>query len=119
MKGVPAANDHSEVQGPSSSIATSSNSFISLMSTPLAGRISFQTFTNLLPSSWSASPSLAGSYQVTPDGSCKSLNHDQISAVGGPAMAEKREPRFVSKEKQLEKLRSRMRRKDVTGDFGA
>jgi len=86
------------------------------MSTPLAARISFQTFTNLLPS-WGASPSSIGSCQRTPDTSCKSSNHDQSS--GGPVVMEKREPRFVSKEKQLEKLRSRLKGQDINGDFGA
>lgn len=98
---------------------TSSSSFTSIMSNPLAARISFQTFTNLLPSSWSTSRSLAGSCQAMPTGLSTSLGHDQKSSTRDTVTVGKRGPRFVSKEKQLEKLRSRLERKDVKSDVGA
>jgi hypothetical protein len=99
-------------------VTTSSSSFSSLMSNPLAARISFQTFTNLLPS-WSTSRSLAGSCQVVPYSSSASQSQDHLSSMTDPAVFEKRGPRFVSKEKQLEKLRSRLEKKDINGDVSA
>jgi hypothetical protein len=94
---------------------TTSSSFSSFMSNPLAARISFQTFTNLLPSSWSVSRSLAGPYEVIPNSSSASRSQDRLLPTTDPAVVEKRGPRFVSKEKQLEKLRSRLEGMSING----
>jgi hypothetical protein len=123
MKQTAAARDDSQSSNLSSSnnhpITASSSSFTSLISNPLAARISFQTFTNLLPSSWSASRTIPGSCASLTDSSSRSRNYDQLPITTGRVVVEKREPRFVSKETQLAKLRDRLERTNVNGDVGA
>jgi len=101
---------------PNSHPVATTSSFSSFMSNPLGA--SFQTFTNLLPSSWGGSRSPVGSYEVLPDSSSTSRSQDRLQSTSVPTV-EKRGPRFVSKEKQLEKLRSRLEGKDINGDVSS
>jgi hypothetical protein len=97
---------------------SSTSSFASIMSSPLSTRISFQTLTNFIPAVWSprnhvpetvASPCLAtrrlSSEPVPEDGPLLSSQEQTKEPVG---VTWKRG--YVSKEKQLEKLRSRLER---------
>lgn len=77
--------------------APSSSPFSSIMSSPLAARLSFQTFTNFIPLSWSATTA------VTPPPSMASAEPEEVAAT--PVRRG-----YVSKESQLEKLRSRLER---------
>lgn len=81
----------------------SSSSFSALMSSPLSARLSFQTFTNLIPISWSQRASDAPSTRSFFDVASTS----ETSTTPVASIPLKRS--FVSKEKQLEKLRSRMK----------
>ncbi|KAJ7638483.1 hypothetical protein FB45DRAFT_903013 [Roridomyces roridus] len=79
-----------------SSPSFASSSFSSLMSSPLAGRLSFQTFTNYIPS-WGTTPPRG------PHGDA--AGHDSRAAAS-PAGPAKRG--FVSKQSQLERLKNRL-----------
>lgn len=82
------------------------------MPSPFA-QLSFQTFTNFIPLPWSASRSRT---QVIPESSSVSSRNtggEQSSFVKRSIVSEKRGPRFVSKERQLEKLRSRLEQEQV------
>lgn len=87
-------------------ITTTPSSFSSIMSSPLAGRLSFQTLTNLMPLSWTAVP--ATSCEITT--SIASGNAQRRERVQSAVVS----TNYVSKEKQLEKLRSRLQRDGVT-----
>ncbi|KAJ6567228.1 hypothetical protein DFH09DRAFT_1156364 [Mycena vulgaris] len=80
-----------------------SSSFSSIMSSPLAGRLSFQTFTNYIPS-WGMTPP-RGTQSDAP-------GHDSRPVVP-PAGTVKRG--FVSKQSQLERLKSRLERESLEG----
>jgi len=84
----------------SSSVLTSS-SFSSLMSSPLAGRLSFQTLTNYIPS-WGMTP---------PRGALSDAAGHDSRPVAPPAGPVKRG--FVSKQSQLERLKSRLERESL------
>jgi len=75
-----------------------STSFSSIMSSPLAGRLSFQTLTNYIPS-WGTTPR---------DGLRQDSKH-----VVPPAGTVKRG--FVSKQSQLERLKNRLERESLEG----
>lgn len=79
------------------------------MSSPFAARISFQTFTNFIPFAWSSTSSSPS--QAIPKSSSTSssdVGDELCSFAKKPIVLEKREPRFVSKERQLERLKSRL-----------
>jgi len=85
----------------SCSNSSSFSSFSSLMSSPLAGRLSFQTLTNYIPS-WGMTPprgalSDAAGYDSRP-----------VSPSAGPVKRG-----FVSKQSQLERLKSRLERESL------
>ncbi|KAJ7590758.1 hypothetical protein C8J56DRAFT_1024565 [Mycena floridula] len=86
----------------SSSEPFASSSFASLMPSPIASRLSFQTFTNFIPLSWSPRPKAETSPIATI--SAGELGASQIQKRG-----------YVSKEAQLEKLKTRLlREQDMT-----
>lgn len=98
--------------------SSSSSSFSSIMSSPLSARISFQTFTNFIPVAWSPRNKItepAASSLVTPS-SNSSIVSSERAPERGPLFysgAQTRVPvdvphkrGYVSKEKQLEKLRN-------------
>ncbi|KAJ7688380.1 hypothetical protein B0H17DRAFT_1202936 [Mycena rosella] len=78
-----------------------STSFSSIMSSPLAGRLSFQTLTNYIPS-WGMTPRSAQS---------DTAGYDLRPAA--PAGTVKRG--FVSKQSQLERLKNRLERETLEG----
>lgn len=84
-----------------SSSVLASSSFSSLMSSPLAGRLSFQTLTNYIPS-WGMTPSRGPQSDAA--------GHDSRPVVP-PAGTVKRG--FVSKQSQLERLKSRLERESL------
>ncbi|KAJ7667652.1 hypothetical protein DFH06DRAFT_1039559 [Mycena polygramma] len=84
----------------SSSALASSSSFSSLMSSPLA---SFQTLTNYIPS-WGMTPQRGSQSDAA--------GHDS-TAVSSPAGTVKRG--YVSKQSQLERLKSRLEREGLEG----
>ncbi|KAG5654643.1 hypothetical protein H0H81_009891 [Sphagnurus paluster] len=86
----------------------SSSSFSALMSSPLSARLSFQTFTNFIPISWSQRASDAPSTRSFFDVASTS----EISTTPVASIPLKR--CFVSKEKQLEKLRNRMKSESMS-----
>ncbi|KAJ7367931.1 hypothetical protein DFH08DRAFT_9549 [Mycena albidolilacea] len=81
-----------------------SSSFSSIMSSPLAGRLSFQTLTNYIPS-WGMTQ--------TPGPSSDAAGHNSTRAVAAPAGTVKRG--YVSKQSQLERLKSRLEREGHEG----
>jgi hypothetical protein len=94
--------------------SSTSSSFSSIMSSPLSTRISFQTLTNFIPVSWSPR-----NHNVEPAASSslvsRSLNSSIVSNERAPEhcclpVDVLRKRGYVSKEKQLEKLRSRLER---------
>jgi len=83
---------------------STSSSFASHVSAPLSGRLTLRTFTNFMPLSWTqrndtltAPPPVDDTQSVTP----KQANGEPARRV------------FVSKEKQLEKLRIRLEREGM------
>ncbi|KAG5644924.1 hypothetical protein DXG03_007389 [Asterophora parasitica] len=97
------------VTSPVAEATIPSSSFSSIMTSPLSARLTFQTFTNFIPMSWSqvsappppvdgeSAPKTRG---ILPPTESASQQHAQTPSKRG----------FVSKEKQLEKLRSRLER---------
>ncbi|KAJ6627481.1 hypothetical protein B0H10DRAFT_389132 [Mycena sp. CBHHK59/15] len=85
---------------PSSSTLPTS-SFSSIMSSPLAGRLSFQTLTNFIPSWGTTTP---------PRPQIDALGHDSVP-VAPPVSTVKRG--YVSKQSQLERLKSRLEREGL------
>ncbi|KAJ7179484.1 hypothetical protein C8R46DRAFT_987240 [Mycena filopes] len=75
-----------------------SSSFSSIMSSPLAGRLSFQTLTNYIPS-WGMTP--------------------QTDAAGQDSRVVASPRGFVSKQSQLERLKSRLERESLEGRSAA
>lgn len=73
------------------------------MSSPLAGRLSFQTLTNYIPS-WGMTP---------PRGPQDDAAGQDSRAVASPAGTVKRG--YVSKQSQLERLKSRLEREGLEG----
>jgi len=90
----------------SSSEPSASSSFASLMPSPIASRLSFQTFTNFIPLSWSPRSKIE-----TPLAALAIVEEsDANNESRGP---QKRG--YVSKEVQLEKLKARLlREQDMT-----
>jgi hypothetical protein len=99
--------------------SSSSSSFSSIMSSPLSARISFQTFTNFIPVAWSPRNQItepAASLSVVTPGSNSSVVSSERAPECGPLFysgAQTRVPvnvprkrGYVSKEKQLAKLRN-------------
>ncbi|KAJ7162582.1 hypothetical protein C8R43DRAFT_990799 [Mycena crocata] len=86
-----------------SPLVPASSSFSSIMSSPLAGRLSFQTLTNYIPS-WGMTPPRVPQSDAA--------GHDSRS-VAPPAGTVKRG--FVSKQSQLERLKSRLERESLEG----
>ncbi|KAJ7477090.1 hypothetical protein B0H11DRAFT_2029628 [Mycena galericulata] len=85
----------------SSSSAAPSSSFSSLMSSPLAGRLSFQTLTNYIPS-WGMTP---------PRGPLSdAAGHDSRPGVTSAGTVKRA---FVSKKSQLERLKTRLERESL------
>lgn len=92
-----------------------SSSFSSIMSSPLSARLSFQTLTNFIPTSWATSmpgSAPASSTGNTAHGSqyptCDSRSTLPLLQAMPAVVSRKRD--YVSKEKQLEKLRGRFER---------
>ncbi|KAJ7122797.1 hypothetical protein C8R44DRAFT_784570 [Mycena epipterygia] len=86
-----------------SSSVLASTSFSSIMSSPLAGRLSFQTLTNYIPS-WGMTP---------PRGTQSDAPGHDSRPVAPPAGTMKRG--FVSKQSQLERLKSRLEQESLEG----
>lgn len=80
------------------------SSFSSIMSSPLSARISFQTLTNFIPISWSQRSNVPASLSSGVDGAPKP---DDVTPRRASVPLKRG---FVSKERQLEKLRSRLER---------
>lgn len=93
------------VFSPSASTSISS-SITSIMTSPITSRISLQSFSSYMPLSWSSpSPRAPSSICVVPESSSSSVSN--ASSDGDEAM----HPRgYVSKEAQLEKLKTRLLR---------
>ncbi|KAJ7087200.1 hypothetical protein B0H15DRAFT_843026 [Mycena belliarum] len=97
----PRPNPTSSTNSPPSVAASSS--FSSIMSSPLAGRLSFQTFTNYIPS-WGMTP---------PRGAQSDAAGHDSTVLASPAGTMK--PKYVSKQSQLERLRNRLERETLEG----
>ncbi|KAG6861198.1 hypothetical protein C0995_002825 [Termitomyces sp. Mi166 len=90
-----------------------SSSFSSIVTSPLSSRISFPSFTNLIPLSWSQR-NIAP--EVSADAVESTQKVDGVLASREVAQAQSVIPSkrgFVSKEKQLEKLRCRMEQENL------
>lgn len=87
----------------SNSSVLASPSFSSIMSSPLAGRLSFQTLTNYIPS-WGMTPTRGPQNDAA--------GHDP-RAVASPAGTVKRG--YISRQGQLERLKSRLERESLEG----
>ncbi|OAX43098.1 hypothetical protein K503DRAFT_766195 [Rhizopogon vinicolor AM-OR11-026] len=91
----------------------STSPFSSIMSSPLAARFSFQTFSNFIPLSWSPGAAAVSSH-ATPSISINSSDDDgaaeavSLFASARPGVRRSAERRFVSRDQQLEKLRNRL-----------
>lgn len=94
-----------QVFSPSASTSISS-SITSIMTSPITSRISLQSFSSYMPLSWSSpSPRAPSSLCIVPESSSSSASN--ASSDGDVAML----PRgYVSKEVQLEKLKTRLYR---------
>ncbi|KAF7355017.1 hypothetical protein MSAN_01417200 [Mycena sanguinolenta] len=77
-----------------------SSSFSSIMSSPLAGRLSFQTLTNYIPS-----------WGMTQAPLSDAAGHNSSGVTASPAGTVKRG--YVSKQSQLERLKSRLEREGL------
>jgi len=99
---IPRHADRRPQTAPCSSPSTSSSPFSSIMSSPLAARLSFQTFTNFIPLSWSATTA------VVPPPTLASAEHVSIAARAVRREDVNVKRGYVSKESQLAKLRSRL-----------
>jgi hypothetical protein len=88
-----------------------STSLSPIMSSPLAARLSFQTLSNFIPLSWTPGAAAVALCIIPSSSSDISVDAAQsaplLSDAGGstPRLAERK---FVSKNKQMEKLRSRL-----------
>ncbi|KAF9468843.1 hypothetical protein BDZ94DRAFT_1279379 [Collybia nuda] len=112
----PVSHDRPPHSSPlAASVAPIATSFSSIMTSPLSGRLSFQTLTNFIPIPWSTS--ISG---FTPASSTGNTAHysqcpasDSLSTIpllqAMPAVIPHKRG-YVSKEKQLEKLRGRFER---------
>ncbi|KAG6830628.1 hypothetical protein H0H92_015720 [Tricholoma furcatifolium] len=88
------------------------SSFSSIMTSPLSARLSFQSFTNFIPLSWSQrsiTPTVPATDAVE---GVKKVDSVQAQPVDPAPTSLKRG--FVSKEKQLERLRCRLERENPT-----
>ena len=97
---------------------TSSSSLTSIMSSPLSGRLSFQTLTNFIPLSWSSSVN-EESRTAAPSHSHRATDSVSDHTVGPVDVV--RPPRagaYVSREKQLRLLKSRMEAERVVATTG-
>jgi len=104
------------------SVGLSTSSFSSIMSSPLSSRISFQTLTNFIPVSWSPrnrTKEHPSPLSITPNSSSSVVRSERAPQGGSllysgtPGRCPVDVPRkrsYVSKEKQLEKLRNRLER---------
>lgn len=101
------------------------SSFSSIMSSPLSARLSFQTLTNFIPLSWSPSANPVGSAVATlcripesSSSSSSSSNDNKTELLSEPGIVARvikdvsvvQKRGYVSKEKQLEKLKGRLQR---------
>jgi len=102
-RNIPAEETRKPSAASNSPSVAASSSFSSIMSSPLAGRLSFQTITNYIPS-WGMTP---------PSGTLSAaIGHDSGS-MAPPAGLVKRG--FVSKQSQLERLKTRLERETMEG----
>lgn len=87
--------------------STSSSSISSVMSSPLSGRLSFQTFTNFIPLSWGSSvneaPTTTSSHSHS---ATERVSDHAVSPVN--VVLSRRAGGYVSREKQLRLLKTRM-----------
>ncbi|OJA07685.1 hypothetical protein AZE42_01879 [Rhizopogon vesiculosus] len=87
--------------------------FSSIMSSPLAARFSFQTFSNFIPLSWSpgaaaVSSRTTPSISISSSGDGDAAEAVSLFASACPGVRRSAERRFVSRDQQLEKLRNRL-----------
>ncbi|TFK43312.1 hypothetical protein BDQ12DRAFT_731347 [Crucibulum laeve] len=116
---------HSQ-DSPISSAIPATSSFSSLMSSPLSARLSLQTFTNFIPMAWHPiANSAAGSAASMAASLCLNAGneYDTDNKVSKPSRAMASESRvrgFVSRQKQLDKLRYRLETEGslITRDVG-
>lgn len=94
--------------------ATTTPSFSSLMSAPIASRLSLQSFTSFIPLSWSGrststktAVSAAASLCLVPSSTSASLASTEAS-IEEPMIQVPSKRGYVSREKQLDKLRCRL-----------
>ncbi|KAK7061409.1 hypothetical protein R3P38DRAFT_2493390 [Favolaschia claudopus] len=95
--------DHDTASRSESSSVPASPSF-SIMSSPLAGRLSFQTLTNYIPS-WGMTQTPPRSPMIDAAG------QNSVKAIAPPAGTAKRG--YVSKQSQLERLKNRLEREGL------
>ncbi|KAG6820171.1 hypothetical protein H0H93_004434 [Arthromyces matolae] len=99
---------------PSEMPSSLSSSISSIMTSPLSSRISFESFTNFIPFSWSQR-NIASGAPTTHVSDSVQADDDVPSSrevFQAPAVAPVKRG-FVSKEKQLEKLRSRLKQENL------
>jgi len=134
MKSVDLSDHKTHIPGndypKADSCSPRSSSFSSIMSSPLSARLSFQKLTNFIPLPWSSTNSVgsaAAALCLAPESSRSSsttTNTNDNAEIGlrpepgnvarvikDVSVVQKRG--YVSKEKQLEKLRSRLQRDDA------
>ncbi|KAF9224338.1 hypothetical protein BS17DRAFT_703418 [Gyrodon lividus] len=88
-----------------------STSLSSIMSSPLAARLSFQKLSDFIPSSWAPGAAAAASCIFSSSSSNMSVDAAESAPLlsnAGNCTPRPAEWRFVSKDKQLEKLRNRL-----------
>lgn len=101
--------------------SSTSSSFSSIISSPLSARISLQTLANFIPAAWSPRSQPVPLPFITPNSSPSTADSERaVESDPRPYIETQRVPLvvpqkrgYVSKEKQLEKLRSRLEREGV------
>ncbi|KAG1863665.1 hypothetical protein F4604DRAFT_1784463 [Suillus subluteus] len=93
----------------------STSSLSSIMSSPLAARISFQTLSNFIPLSWTPGAAAVVS-RTTPRTSTDDAAEATSPFISAcPGVRRLIERRFVSRDQQLEKLRNRLGNNHING----
>lgn len=93
----------------------STSSLSSIMSSPLAARISFQTLSNFIPLSWTPGAATVAS-RTTPRTSTDDVAEAASPFTSArPGVRRSNERRFVSRDQQLEKLKNRLGNNYING----